>query len=603
MLTLAAIFTAQRKYGTSSEVSDSEKVTYEVYLANCRRLLADKTPEDYFNWDRNKQVDFTDNLIIQFVRNNLKEVEGFVDERGDIMMEELIDRLRADITDFGILKAAWDDPNVQEIQINDFKTIWVIVGGHAELYTDKSGAPFQFVSDIELHSTINRLIYNPNGNSPRMTVVNPLINTRTTVKGYRLSGVNSSAITPDMKVGYDFPCTSITIRKYSPSRLTFDDFVKFGTLTEKMADFLRFCGRANIRLACVGPTSSGKTTLLNAIVWEVPKDNRLLLVQNPTEIMVYERSDETGTNLRNAVHWEASEVDTRLKDDPTTPTMANFIAHALRNTPDVIIPGEVRTPEEFFQMNRALKTGHRVLTTFHATDGADAVERMATELATLGGSVTDYLSSITHSIDIVVSQKKLSDGKRHVMAIEELTGRVNEFGKAETRVLFRYTLTGNIEKDPETGRILNIEGYFEQVNPISESMVQKFFEAGISKAELTPFTTVNNNDNYHSQVSSSYTGKEIDAKAMDEILNQSPQYADSASEAVGNSEEASYEESETEYSSSEQEASYEGGEGSYEESSYEESDYQGEEGYDEGEIPSDYSPDGEELDLFGEEDN
>lgn len=520
MLTLASILSAQRKYGASSQVSDSERISYEMYLANCRRLLTDKTPTDYFNWDSAHQSDFTNNLIIQYVRNNMKDVEGFVDESGEIQMDELIDRLRADIIDYGILRDALENPDVQEIQINDFKTIWIIIGGKAQLYTDKSGMPYQFVSDVELHSTINRLIYNPDGNSPRMTVTNPLINTRTTTKGYRLSGVNSSAITPDMKVGCDFPCTSITIRKYSPSRLTFDDFVKYDTMTAKMADFLRFCGRANIRLACVGPTSSGKTTLLNAVVWEIPKDNRLLLVQNPTEIMVYERSDETGANLRNAVHWEASEVDVRLKDDPTTPTMANFIAHALRNTPDVIIPGEVRTPEEFFQMNRALKTGHRVLTTFHATDGADAVERMATELATLGGSVTDYLSSITHSIDIVVSQKKLDDGNRHVMAIEELTGKVDEFGKAETRILFRYRLTGETERDPETGKVTRIVGIFEQVNPISDSLMQKFFEAGISINELQPFLNVDNKSEYTPVTQSSYTGQEIDQQAFEEISNQ-----------------------------------------------------------------------------------
>ena len=94
---------------------------------------------------------------------------------------------------------------------------------------------------------------------------------------------------------------------------------------------------------------------------------------------------------------EAVDVDTRLKDDPTTPSMANLIAHTLRNTPDVIIPGEVRTPAEFFQVNRALKTGHRVLSTLHAYDGSDAVSRIATELATLGGNVNDYALSIASS--------------------------------------------------------------------------------------------------------------------------------------------------------------------------------------------------------------
>lgn len=489
MLGLTNIFKAQSKFGISSTISNNEKVSYAVYLAGCRRMLTDKTPKDYYSWDRRRQNDYTDNLIISYVRNNVKDVEGFLDENGDIQSDLLIDILRTDIVDFGILRKALESDDIQEIQINDYKTLWVVKGGKSELYVDDTGKPYQFISDDELHSTIDRMIYNPNGNIPRMTYTNPLLNTRTAQKGYRLSAVNSSAITPDSKVGFDFPVTSVTIRKYAPSMLTFDDFEAFGTSANEMSNFLRLCGRADIRLICVGPTSSGKTTLLNAIVWEIPRDDRLILIQNPTEIMIYERSEETGANMRNALHWEAVDIDTRLKDDPTTPSMSNMIAHTLRNTPDVIIPGEVRTPAEFFQMNRALKTGHRVLSTLHAYDGSDAVSRIATELATLGGNVNDYALSIASSLDIAVSQRKLADGSRRIMSIEEYTGKILEDGTAETRVLFRYRLTGKVDKD-EFGKLKHIQGYFEQVNPISDSLLQKFFSAGISIDELSDFINV-----------------------------------------------------------------------------------------------------------------
>lgn len=486
MLNLAQVFKAQSKYGISNTMSNTESVTYEVYLLGCRRALTDKTPTEYYTWDKRRQNEFTDNLIIQYVRNNVKDVDGFLDENGDVKQDELIDRLRTDIVDFGILRGALEDEDIQEIQINDYKTIWVIKGGKAYLYTDSNGKPYQFVSDMELHSTIDRLIYNPNGSVPRMTTTHPLLNTRTAQKGYRLSGVNSSATTPDMKIGFDFAVTTITIRKYAPSMLTFKDFEEFGSLTSEMSDLLRKCGKADIRLACVGPTSSGKTTLLNAVVWEIPRDQRLILIQNPTEIMVYERSEETGANLRNALHWEASDIDQKMKDDPSTPSMANMIAHTLRNTPDVIIPGEVRTPAEFFQMVRALKTGHRVLTTFHAYDGRDAVDRGATELATLGGSPLDHARGLANSFDIIVSQRKLDDGARHVMSIEELTGKLDESGLAETNVLFRFKMTGEVTKD-EKGNTKKIHGYYEQVNPISDELIQKFYSAGITRKELEPY--------------------------------------------------------------------------------------------------------------------
>jgi hypothetical protein len=203
--------------------------------------------------------------------------------------------------------------------------------------------------------------------------------------------------------------------------------------------------------------------------------------------MIYNRNEENGANSRNVLHWEAQDLSVEASKDPTTPTMANMIAHTLRNTPDVIIPGEVRTPDEFYQMNRALKTGHRVLTTWHALDGPDAVDRASTELSTIGGSPQDHARSLANSFDIIVSQQKLGDGRRKVMRVEELTGRVID-GRAESIVLFEFKLTGDTEKDQDTGKVKEIFGYFQQVNPISEKLVQSFYSVGITKDELTPYT-------------------------------------------------------------------------------------------------------------------
>lgn len=486
MLSLTEVFKAQAKYGVSTTSANGDEVTYEVYLAGCRRALTDKTPAEYYNWEPQRQASFTDNQIINYVDQDKRTVEGFTDENGEVDKTALINKLKIDIVDFGILREALEDDDIQEIQINDAKTIWVIKSGRAELFVDKNGKPYQFINDEELHATIDRLIYNPNGSTPRMTKTNPLLNTRTAGKGYRLSAVDSSAITPDSHTGMDFPCTSITIRKYAPSMLMFDDFERFGSIAHEMSEFLRYCGRANIRLACVGPTSSGKTTLLNSVCWEVDPELRLILIQNPTEIMIYNRSAESYANTRNALHWEAQDLPPEAAKDPTTPTMANMIAHTLRNTPDVIIPGEVRTPDEFYQMNRALKTGHRVLTTWHAMDGADAVDRAATELSTIGGSPLDHARSLANSFDIIVTQRKLGDGSRHVMAIEELTGTLID-GRAETKKLFEYVLTGDSIKDPITGKVEKIFGYFQQTNPISEKLVQAFYSVGVTKQELEPF--------------------------------------------------------------------------------------------------------------------
>ena len=82
MLSLKDVYKAQSKYGVTTEYSDTETMTYEIYLNNCRRMLTDKTPIDYYSWDVKRQNDFTDNLIISYVRNNIKIVDGFTDENG-----------------------------------------------------------------------------------------------------------------------------------------------------------------------------------------------------------------------------------------------------------------------------------------------------------------------------------------------------------------------------------------------------------------------------------------------------------------------------------------------------------------------------------------
>ena len=96
---------------------------------------------------------------------------------------------------------------------------------------------------------------------------------------------------------------------------------------------------------------------------------------------------------------------------------------------------------------------------------------------------------MANSFDIVVSQQKLGDGSRHVMAIEELTGRLID-GRAETRKLFEYVLTGESDKDPITGKVKKIYGYFQQTNPLSEKLVQSFYQVGITKEELEEFVNV-----------------------------------------------------------------------------------------------------------------
>lgn len=483
MLSAKNLFDYQSKFGVGEHIISTEVITYDMYLSNCRRYINDNTPREYHSWDSARKVAFTENTIVQFVNKNKKVVEGYMSEDSILDIVKLIDDIKISILDFGILRQALDDDEVQEIQINDFKSIWVVKGGKTELYRDAKGNPVQFSSNDEAVALIERMTTNPNGTTKRMTEADPLFNARAARSGYRVSGVNNTVITPDAPP-YDFPVTSYTIRKYSSKRLEFDDFVEFRTLTPEMAKLLRLFGYADTRLFCIGPTSSGKTTLLNSILWEAPQDLRIILIQNPTEMMIYDR-DFNGVNQRNVLHWEAESGNET--DDPTKPTVSNFISHSLRNTPDILVPGEARTPKEFAEIYRALLTGHRVLGTFHSDDGAGAMERMANEIASAnGGSRSDYIQSVCNFVDVIVSQYKLNDGSRKVMEISEVTGGLDKTGRASVNKLFEFQVSGENIRDEE-GNLKTVCGKFVQVGVLSERLKNKLFKAGIDRDEIKEY--------------------------------------------------------------------------------------------------------------------
>ena len=493
MLSLEQLFKSQAKYGVGAGISGIDSVPYVNYLGEFRRHLTDRTPQEFYGWDGRKQDDFTEKCITDFVRIHNQPVEGFLDEQNELMMDKLIDKLREDVVDSGILKLGLNDPDVQELQINDCKTIFAVRGGLATPYCDENGKPLQFENDAELHSAIDRLIYNPNGSTPRMTTTHPILNTRTQKKGYRLSALDSSAVTPDLKPGFDFPATTITLRKYSDNRLAFDDLVGFGAMTPKMARFLKLCAIADVKIFFVGKTSSGKTTLLTALLDNFLEETykqgirkRLICIQNPTEMLFYERSPESLANKYNVLHWEAQDVDIKLAEDPTTATMEHLLALALRHSPDIIVPGELRLASEFAQVFKALKFDQRVMSTFHASGGQDALSRFASELASLGGNMLDYLYSLANSIDIIVSQNRLDDGNRRVTGIEEVTGKILDGGLAEMNKIAGFEFSGEVIRD-DTGKLIEICGSYKDDGKISDKLLQKFFAAGISREELADF--------------------------------------------------------------------------------------------------------------------
>jgi pilus assembly protein CpaF len=479
MLSVKDVYKLQSDYSVADGSFKEAEINFEEYIAQCRTFISANLPEEYITggWDADKKQNFMLNLASQFVDAHKVKVRNYVSAEGIIDSELLLEDVVDSVSGASILKEALEDPEVDEIQINDKNTIFVAKRGVLVPYVDMRGRIMQFVNNEEIHILLNKLIDDGTGSIPQFTEGLPILSAKTAKNQYRVNAVHHVANTMD-KPPYNFPITSVVIRKFKEVKLTIADLVENYAVTDKMGRLLEILGKAELKLFCVGPTGSGKTTLLNIVAGTIAPDKRIILVQNPTEISFLER-DAHGRNLRNVVHWE---VVNAL-------SMDKLISNTLRATPEIIIIGEAREAEEFFQILRAMRTGHKVLGTFHAEDAEDGVGRFATELSSIGGaSYMESLRLVADTVDIIISQFRFPDGRRRVMEIAEINGIDPETGKVLVNKLFEFQLSGETREN-ENG-LTEVLGEFKQVGVLSSRIQKTFYKAGVSKDTIAEFVAL-----------------------------------------------------------------------------------------------------------------
>lgn len=481
MITLKELYKIQSEYGVADASFKDSEISFEDYLAQCRVFISKNLPEEYTkgNWDTQKKTDTLISITSLFVDKHKVNVKGYVSQEGILDTQLLLEDLCDSVTGEAIIKDALADPEVDEIQINDKNTIFVIRQGIPEYYTDTKGRVMQFSNNDEIHTLLNKLIDDGTGNLPQFTDGVPLLNAKTAKHQYRINAVHHVANTMD-KPPFNYPITTVVIRKFKESHLEINDLVRGGACTEQMGRLLMLLGRAELKLFCVGPTGSGKTTLLRIIASTVPKNKRMILIQNPTEISFFEK-DAYGRNTRNVVHWEV--VQSADEDKNTSASMENLISNSLRATPEVVLIGEAREPGEFQQIQRAMRTGHKTLGTFHAEDARDAIGRFASEIGG-GNNYFECVRMVADSIDIIISQFKFENGERKVMEISEILG-TDKDGEPIVSTLFKYNFTGKMAKDAN-GRI-KVLGEFKQENYMSDKLKNSLFKVGIPFEQIAEF--------------------------------------------------------------------------------------------------------------------
>jgi pilus assembly protein CpaF len=328
------------------------------------------------------------------------------DLRGMILKEVLNELLG-----FGPLQPLLNDPEITEVMVNGPKSVYVEKKGKLQ----KSQVVFD--DDNHVLQIIDRIIL-PLGR--RVDGDSPTVDARLP-DGSRVNAV----IAP---VALDGP--SITIRKFSKERLGISDLIDFGSITDKMAEFLRACVMAHLNIIISGGTGSGKTTLLNILSSYIPETERIITIEDAAELQLQQD---------HVLRMETKPADL---DGRGEVTIRDLVRNSLRMRPDRIVVGECRGGEAL-DMLQAMNTGHDgSLTTVHANSPRDAIARLETLVLMAGMDMPLKVvrQQIASAVDLIVQQSRLSDGSRKVTAVTEVAGM-----EGDTVVLtdvFKFEQTG-----------------------------------------------------------------------------------------------------------------------------------------------------------------
>ena len=307
---------------------------------------------------------------------------------------QLIDDLTHEMTGFGPLEPLLQDPEVSDILVNGADQTYVEVGGKLEK-TD-----VKFNDDDHLLHVIQRIV----------TTVGRHIDPGTPMCDARLpDGSRVNAIIPPLAI--DYP--SLSIRKFKTDALSVYDLVeRFGSMSREMAKLLQACVHARLNILISGGTGAGKTTLLNILSNFIPKNERIVTIEDSAELQL---------QLPHVVRLETRPSNIEGRGEVT---QYDLLRNSLRMRPDRIILGEVRG-EEALDMLQAMNTGHEgSMSTIHANTPRDALSRMETMIA-MGGTDLPQRAmrqQVASAIDLIVQGNRFSDGTRKQTYISEVLG-------------------------------------------------------------------------------------------------------------------------------------------------------------------------------------
>ena len=321
--------------------------------------------------------------------------------------ERLRRELYASIRGLDILEELLEEESVTEIMINGAEDIFLEEGGKIHRWSRR------FESRQKLEDIIQLIVAKANR---IVNEANPIVDARLD------DGSRVNVILPPVALNGPI----VTIRKFSKAPFTMERLVDIGAITREAAAFLKALVEAKYNIFICGGTGSGKTTFLNALTAFIPKEERIITIEDAAELRV--------NGIENLVRLEVRNKNTEGTGEIS---IRELIRTSLRMRPDRIIVGEVRGAETI-DMLQAMNTGHDgSLSTGHGNSTSDMLDRLET-MVLLGSDIPLMAArrQISSAIDIMVQLGRLRDGRRCVLEISEILGCRD--GEIEKNPLFLY---------------------------------------------------------------------------------------------------------------------------------------------------------------------
>jgi len=318
-----------------------------------------------------------------------------------------------------ILQELIEDETITEIMINGTDNIFYEKSGHL-IQSDK-----RFMSVSKLEDVIQQIVASTNR---YVNESSPIVDTRLE-DGSRVNIV----LKP---VALNGPI--MTIRKFPFEKVTMEQLIGWGSISQEAADFLTLLVAAKYNIFVCGGTGSGKTTFLNALSDYVPEDERVITIEDNAELQI--------KGVRNLVSLEGRNAN--LEGEGAV-TIRDLIKSALRMRPDRIIVGEVRGDETVDMISSAMLNGHNgSMSTGHANSALDMVYRLETMMMMgIDLPLAAITRQVASALDVIIHLGRLRDKSRKVLEVVEVLG-VDE-GKVQLQSLYRFE-----EEGMENGKII-----------------------------------------------------------------------------------------------------------------------------------------------------